>query len=192
MRQAAYSQALGLLATATIALGLTGYLALGHGRMATLFIVGLLLGVTLYHSGFGFTTVYRRLILHGDVRAIRAQLLMLAVATLLFAPLLASGEFAGRQLSGAAAPVGVSMVLGAFLFGVGMQLGGGCGSGTLYAVGGGSLRMLIVLTAFCAGGFWASLHLSVWQALPEWAPVVLGERFGWGVVAFLQALLAAA
>jgi uncharacterized membrane protein YedE/YeeE len=28
-------------------------------------------------------------------------------------------------------PVGISVVVGAFMFGVGMQLGGGCASGTL-------------------------------------------------------------
>ena len=45
-------------------------------------------------------------------------------------------------------PVGVSVVVGAFLFGVGMQLGGGCASGTLYTAGGGNTRMLITLIAF--------------------------------------------
>ena len=168
---------------------MTACLALADGRRAALLIVGLLLGVTLYHCSFGFSAAYRRLILRGEVRAIRAQLLMLAVATLAFAPLLAQGEFLGRPLSGAIAPFGVSMFFGAFLFGIGMQLGGGCGSGTLYAAGGGSPRMLVVLLAFCAGGFWASLDLGAWQSLPEWAPVVLGERFGWGPVAGAQALL---
>ena len=32
-----------------------------------------------------------------------------------------------------------------FIFGMGMQLGGGCGSGTLFTVGGGSTRMVITL-----------------------------------------------
>jgi uncharacterized membrane protein YedE/YeeE len=30
------------------------------------------------------------------------------------------------------------MVFGAFLFGIGMQLAGGCASGTLFTVGGGA------------------------------------------------------
>lgn len=178
-----------MLLTLAIAVGLTGYLALASGRMAALFVVGLLLGLTLYHSSVGFSAAYRRLILHGDRRAIPAQLLMVALATLLFAPLLAAGEFAGRPLVGAVAPVGVSMFFGALLFGVGMQLAGGCGSGTLYTAGAGSPRMLLVLAAFCAGGLWASLDLGAWQSLPEWPPLVLGERFGWGVSASLQALL---
>jgi uncharacterized membrane protein YedE/YeeE len=142
-----------ILLTAAISIALSVHLALADGRMAALFIVGLLLGITLYHCSFGFTSAYRRLLVNGELRAIRAQLLMLAVATLAFAPLLALGEAFGRPLSGAIAPVGVAMFCGAFLFGIGMQLGGGCGSGTLYAMGGGSPRMLVVLLAFCAGGF---------------------------------------
>lgn len=176
-----------LLVASLAGMGLASHLAADSLRMAALLVLGSLLGVTLYHSSFGFTAAYRRLILHGEVRGIRAQLVMLAAATLLFAPVLAAGEIFGQPVSGAVAPVGVSMFFGAFLFGIGMQLGGGCGSGTLYAVGGGSPRMLLVLTAFCGGGFWASLHMGAWQSLPEWEPQALGERFGWTVTALVQA-----
>lgn len=189
MSQPDSPQVLPILLTAAISIALSVHLALADGRMAALFIVGLLLGITLYHCSFGFTSAYRRLLVNGELRAIRAQLLMLAVTTLAFAPLLALGEAFGRPLSGAIAPVGVAMFCGAFLFGIGMQLGGGCGSGTLYAMGGGSPRMLVVLLAFCAGGFWASLNLGAWQSLPEWPPLVLGDRFGWGMAAGAQALL---
>ncbi|MEO8411744.1 MAG: YeeE/YedE thiosulfate transporter family protein, partial [Propionivibrio sp.] len=189
MDQAGRPQTPRVVATAAIALGLSGYLAASELRLAALFIVGMLLGMTLYHSSFSFSGAYRRLLLHGEVRAIRAQMIMLAVATLAFAPLLAAGQFGGRALGGAYAPVGVAMVFGAFVFGIGMQLASGCGSGTLCAAGGGSPRMLLVLAAFCGGGFLASLDLGAWQSLPEWPPVVFGERFGWGVAASLQAAL---
>lgn len=189
LRQPDYLGGWRFFLTASIAVGLAGYLGVGSVRLAALFVVGLLLGMTLYHSSFGFAGAYRRLFLHGEVRAIRAQLIMLAVATLAFAPLLAAGEFGGQALTGAYAPVGVSMVFGAFLFGIGMQLAGGCGSGTLYAAGSGSPRMLLVLAAFCAGGFRASLDMGAWQSLPEWDAVVFGERFGWGAAASLQAAL---
>lgn len=176
-----------LLAGTTGAALMALYLAVDDARMAALWGIGLLLGVTLYHAGIGFTGAYRRWLLRGEVREIRAQLLMLAVATLLFAPVLAAGEVLGQSVAGALAPVGVSMFFGAFLFGIGMQLAGGCGSGTLHGVGNGSLRMLVVLVAFCVGGFWASLHLSQWQRLPEWAPQALGAQFGWARTALVQA-----
>lgn len=106
---------------------------------------------------------------------------MIAAATLLFAPVLAGGE-----VRGALAPVGVAMAFGAFLFGVGMQLAGGCASGTLFAAGGGGARMAVVLAAFCAGAFAGSLHLDWWRALPRAAPVSLGALLGWPAAAALQ------
>jgi len=114
---------------------------------------------------------------------------MVAIATVLFAPLLAQGELFGRTLGGAVAPVGWQVAIGAFLFGIGMQLGGGCGSGTLFAAGGGGLRQIVTLCAFVAGSFWASLHMGWWQRLPGWGAIALGERWGWGTAALVQLLL---
>lgn len=160
-------------------------------RRAALVAVAVLLGVTLYHAAFGFASAYRRFFTEGNADGLRAQILMVALATLLFAPFLAAGRFGGEDLAGAVAPAGWQVAIGAFLFGVGMQLGGGCGSGTLYALGGGSTRLLITLVAFCAGGFWASLHMDVWQQLPVWESRSLDQIVGWpGAVALQLAILA--
>ena len=59
-------------------------------------------------------------------------------------------------------PVGVSVMVGAFIFGIGMQLGGGCASGTLYALGGGSTRMLVTLLFFIVGSVVGVTHLAWW------------------------------
>ncbi len=154
--------ALGLAAFVLVAI----WLAQQSWRQAVLWSIGLLLGLALYHAPFGFAHGYRRMIVARDMRGVMAQLLLLALTTLLFAPLLATGSAFGLELSGAWAPLGVPVVAGAFLFGVGMQLAGGCGSGTLYTAGGGSVRMGVVLVAACGGSFWASLHLDVWRRLP--------------------------
>jgi len=151
-----------------------------------LFIVGTLLGLTLYITAFGFTSGYRRAILHRDLGAIYAQLLMLAVAMVLFAPVLAGGSVFGQSVTGAYAPVGLQVAIGAFMFGVGMQLGGGCGSGTLYGAGGGSTRTLVTLLAFCGGAFWASLQLEMWNRLPSMPAVVMGDQLGWPLAIALQ------
>ncbi|MGF1639845.1 MAG: YeeE/YedE family protein [Rhodospirillales bacterium] len=156
-----------------------------------LFGIGLVLGAALYHAAFGFASAYRNAIVGGDLSAVAAQLVMLAVAILLFAPVLAHGSAFGRPVVGAVAPVGVAMALGAFVFGIGMQLAGGCASGTLYAAGGGSARMAVVLVFFCLGGFWASLHMPWWTALPGIGAVSLGERLGWAPAVALQLALLA-
>jgi hypothetical protein len=171
-----------LLATSALAIAVSQ-----HGpRMLALLGLGAAFGATLYLSAFGFASAYRRLIEQRETAAVRAQLFMLAAATVLFAPLLAQGAWFGRDLAGAVAPAGIQVAAGAFLFGIGMQLAGGCGSGTLYAAGGGQLRMLLTLAAFCAGSFWASLHMQAWSALPALEPIALGELVGWPAAVALQ------
>lgn len=169
-------------------LGLPG----GGWRMPALLFLGMALGAVLLLTSFGFTSAYREFLLYRDTAGVRAQILMLALATVLFAPVLAAGSAFGQPVSGAVAPVGVQVVAGAFMFGIGMQLAGGCGSGALFAAGGGSARMLIVLVFFVAGSFWASLHMSWWEWLPSRGEAVLGDLFGWtGAVALQLGVLAA-
>ncbi len=169
-----------------LTVGLFVYLLEIGTKHASLFIVGLLLGISLYHASFGFTAAYRRAFVEKDISGICAQLVMLVAAVLLFAPVLAEGRVFGHGVVGAVAPVGVSMAFGALIFGLGMQLGGGCGSGTLYTVGGGNLRMVVTLVFFCIGGFWGSLDLTWWQELPRFRSIALGQEFGWGVAASVQ------
>lgn len=160
--------------------------------MSALLILGMALGAVLDLTSFGFTSAYRELLLYRETAGMRAQILMLALATILFAPVLAGGSALGQPVSGAVAPVGAQVVAGAFMFGIGMQLAGGCGSGALYTAGGGSLRMLIVLAAFIAGSFWASLHMSWWERLPSRGEAVLGDLLGWtGALALQLGALAA-
>jgi uncharacterized membrane protein YedE/YeeE len=94
-------------------------------------------------------------------------MVMLAATCLVFIPLLASGSAFGQPLRGSIAPVGVAVLAGAFIFGVGMQLGGGCASGTLFTVGGGSARMVIVLLMFIIGSVIGTAHVPWWTAQPS-------------------------
>jgi len=64
-------------------------------------------------------------------------------------------------------------IMGAFIFGIGMQLGGGCASGTLYTVGGGSTRMIVTLLAFIGGSLIGTAHMPFWTSLPQMAPISL-------------------
>ena len=169
-----------------ILLGGVAWLGAESWQRAALLVVGGLLGITLYHTAFGFTAAYRRAVLERDVSGVSAQLLMLAGAMLLFAPILAQGAAFGHGVVGAVAPVGVQVAVGSFLFGLGMQLGGGCGSGTLYTVGGGSPRMVVTLLAFCAGAFWGSLDMDFWGQTPSLPSISLAASWGWEVALSVQ------
>jgi hypothetical protein len=75
--------------------------------------------------------------------------------------------------------VGVSVLVGAFLFGLGMQLGGGCASGTLYTAGGGNSRMLVTLAFFIIGSAIGAWHLPWWSAQPNVGLISLVASWGW-------------
>lgn len=147
-------------------------------RQAALFLIGSLMGLTLYHASFGFTGGWRRMVVDKRGHAMRAQMLMIGVAALAFVPLLTLGNPFGGPLAGATAPVGVSVLLGAAMFGLGMQLGGGCGSGTLFTVGGGSARMLVTLAFFIIGALLGTAHLPFWLTQPSLPAISLGASLG--------------
>lgn len=104
-------------------------------KQVLLLLVGTALGLTLYHAAFGFTSAWRVFINERRGAGLRAQMVMLTLAVLLFFPALSAGSLFGNPVTGLVAPAGVSVVFGAFIFGIGMQLGGGCASGTLFTVG---------------------------------------------------------
>ena len=155
------------------------YLALTVGAtQSALYVVGALLGITLYHAAFGFTSAWRVFIADGRGDGLRAQMLMLAVGVALFFPALSAGTLFGTPVAGLVSPAGTSVIFGAFIFGIGMQLGGGCASGTLYTVGGGSTRMLITLAAFIVGSVIGTAHMPFWTALPQLKPISLVTSLG--------------
>ncbi|PID23066.1 hypothetical protein CSV61_01000 [Sporosarcina sp. P3] len=157
-------------------------LATQHISQSLLLGIGLLLGFTLFHARFGFTSAFRRMASVGNGQAMRSHMLMLAIAVTLFAPILAYGTtFFGGPVAGYVSPIGVSLIVGAFIFGIGMQLGGGCASGTLYAIGGGRTVMFVTLAFFIVGATVGAYHLPFWtEEMPAFAPVSLATSTGLG------------
>ncbi|ART76530.1 hypothetical protein B4U37_10990 [Sutcliffiella horikoshii] len=148
----------------------------------TLYMIGLALGVTLLHARFGFTSAFRRLMSVGNVQGLQAHMVMLAVATTLFAIILSTGfSFTGSTPTGYVSPVGISVLVGAFMFGIGMQLGSGCASGTLYSVGGGSSSMILTLISFIVGSVIGAYHFTFWmEDTPALPPISIAESTGLG------------
>ncbi|MFZ0370023.1 MAG: YeeE/YedE family protein [Halobacillus sp.] len=146
-----------------------------------LFVIGLAFGLALLYARFGFTSAFRRLISVGNVQGLQAHMLMLAVATTLFAIILATGfSFTGVAPQGYVFPAGLSVVAGSFMFGVGMQMGSGCASGTLYTVGGGKSSMFITLLGFIGGSVLGAYHIGFWRGLPSLPAISLAESTGLG------------
>ena len=145
-------------------------------RQAALFAIGIAMGATLAGARFGFTTGWRNLVVGRDPRGVVGQAILLALAALGSMPLLAQFP----ELKAALAPPSVSLVVGAFLFGLTMQIADGCGSGTLYKAGMGVPLNMGILPLFALGSFLGSAHLDRWLALGAIEPVGFVDRFGAG------------
>ena len=155
-------------------------------RQAALFAVGIGLGTVLAGRRFGFTTGWRMLVEDKDASGVMGQLLLLALAAALSMPLL--GLF--PELTAALGPPSVSLLIGAFVFGLCMQIADGCGSGTLYKAGLGIPMNAAILPLFALGSFLGSLHLDFWLDFGRTAPVGLVSAWGWqtALLATLAAL----
>jgi len=155
-------------------------------RQAALFAVGLGLGAVLAGKRFGFTTGWRMLIEDKDASGVFGQLLLLALAAALAMPLL--GHY--PELTAALGPPSISLLIGAFVFGLCMQIADGCGSGTLYKAGMGIPMNAAILPVFAIGSFLGSLHLGWWLDLGNTQPVGLVTAWGWApaLLATLAAL----
>ncbi|HZP75652.1 MAG TPA: YeeE/YedE family protein [Pseudolabrys sp.] len=147
---------------------------------AALILGGFGIGAAFLKAEFSFTASWRRFLVKRDAGGLLGTLLLIAVTALVVVPVAALSP----NFGGAIAPLGPSLVIGAFVFGLGMQLANGCGSGTLYTAGGGSGRMLIALATFIFGSVIGSLHLPAFLALGGIDPVLASDYLGpWGGLA---------
>lgn len=161
----------------------------GQPASAALILGGFGLGIAFLKAEFSYTASWRRFLTRGEAGGLIGGLIVIAIAAVAVVPVASLWQGYG----GAIAPLGPSLIIGAFVFGVGMQLGNGCGSGTLYTVGGGSGRMLVTLAFFIIGSVLGSLSLPSFLALGGIDPIIASDYLGpWGGLAVTLASLAVA
>lgn len=144
-------------------------------RRGFLFIISGLFGFFLKYGPFGFTSTFRVMLNTGDFNRMRHMLIMFFFSTL-FISLLNINNWVKHPLffpeknsfSLAHEKVGLSLVLGSYMFGIGMQLGSGCATGTLVGLGEGSLKSVLVIIFFIMGATIGALNpvFNWWSKLP--------------------------
>jgi uncharacterized protein len=156
---------------------------------AALILGGFGLGVAFLKAEFSYTASWRRFLARGEAGGLLGGLIVIAICACVVVPVAALSP----KYGGAIAPLGPSLIIGAFVFAVGMQLANGCGSGTLYTVGGGSGRMLVALLFFVIGSVLGSLSLPAFLALGGIDPVLASDYLGaWGGLALTLGSIAIA
>ena len=148
-------------------------------RHLYVFLIGIGLGVSLYHASFGFTGGWRNFIERRESSSLRAQIIMLGLAVILFSFFINSNSwiYQGKMI-GAVAPVSLSVVIGSFIFGLAMQLAGGCGSGTLFTASSGNGKMAITLIFFMIGSLVGTYHFDFWRLAPSLGGISLLNEYG--------------
>ncbi|HRX16168.1 MAG TPA: YeeE/YedE thiosulfate transporter family protein [Spirochaetota bacterium] len=159
---------------------------------AYIVIIGTLLGYALQRSRFCFTAALRDPFLTGGTNLTKAMIITFALYSFLlmainitkFGISLDSVDFS--KAAGYIRPVGFHTALGAFLFGIGAVIAGGCASGTFMRMGEGFLQQWVVVIFFIIGSMIGGVAAPIVQF--KSAPVVfLPQLFGgWALAAFVQ------
>lgn len=151
-------------------------------------LFGILLGFTLRNSRFCFTASLRDPILTGGTNLSKAVIIAIATATVGFSGLQYGAFLRGDTILGNISPAGIHIAVGAFMFGIGMVIAGGCASGTIMRVGEGFMMQWLSLVFFVAGSLWGAKDYGFWQSkfMDNGVKLFLPDAIGWFPALVLQ------
>ncbi|MDF2892705.1 MAG: transporter [Clostridia bacterium] len=129
------------------------YLSTITPKLALFWILGCCFGFILQKSRFCFTASLRDPYLTGSTSVTRAVLIAFAITTIGFTAIKYGAFLRGLPIPGQSyiVPISFATAAGAFLFGIGMVIAGGCASGTLMRVGEGFGMQMLSLLFFVIG-----------------------------------------
>ncbi len=132
-----------------------------NGKSSTLVlfcVTGLAFGFILQRSRFCFTASLRDPYLTGSTSLTKAVLIAFALTSIGFAAI----QY-GTGVQPYIAPLSLATCIGAFIFGIGMVIAGGCASGTLMRVGEGFFMNMLALLFFIIGSLIGAYHTGFWD-----------------------------
>lgn len=182
--------ALALLAAAAAA---AVCLARNNGNYLVFWVVGILLGIVLRYSRFCFAAAFRDPFLIQNTRLMRALLLSLMISSVGFA--IIQYRYLQRhpgadytEIPGIFNSVGIHTMIGAFFFGVGMVLAGGCASSVLMRIGEGHILPWATLLGFFAGTALGAQNYPFWydKIIKNTVVVYFPKYASFGVVFIVQ------
>lgn len=142
---------------------------LGSPQLVVVWVIAVALGLALQRSRFCFTAAMRDPMLTGGTNLTKAVAVGLAVCSAGFIAIQLGAYFRGGmagalQVAGPE-PVGLHTAVGAFVFGIGAVISGGCASGTLMRVGEGMTQNMIALVTFVVGSGLGAATWPYWKDL---------------------------
>jgi hypothetical protein len=160
------------------------YAQAGHGPRGLFLVFGAAFGFIFQRSRLCLVRAFREPFMTGDGEHTRAAALaivvsMLGFAILKFTDLKDKGEWVFPA-------AGAGALLGGLIFGIGMVLAGGCGSGSIWRVGEGQMKLLAAVITFSLGASLTRLALTQTGLSQKLGiAVFLPAWLGWGGAIFL-------
>lgn len=146
-------------------------------------ITGNIFGFILQRARFCFTASMRDPYLTGSTTVTKAVLIALALTSIGFTAIKYGYALNGLPIPGQGyiAPISVATGVGAFMFGIGMVIAGGCASGTLMRVGEGFWMQLLSLFFFIVGSLWGAHDYGWWKMnfMLSGPKIFLPDYLGW-------------
>lgn len=169
------------------------YLGTRNEMLVLYWITGLAFGYILQHARFCFTAAMRDPYLTGGTNLTKAVLVAFAITSIGFIAIKYGAYVKGLPIPGQGyvVPVSLATAVGAFMFGIGMVISGGCASGTLMRVGEGFTMQILSLFFFVVGSLWGAHDFGWWKlnVMLKGKAVFLPDLFGWVGAVVIQLLI---
>ena len=120
-------------------------------RTGGLLLCGLAFGIVIQRSRFCFVRAFCDPFMTGEEEVGRAVSVSLIISVLGFAALKWTG-LRGEDVF-VSSTIWIGSLLGGFIFGFGMLLSGGCGSGSLWRAGEGQMKLILAIIFFSFSNF---------------------------------------
>ncbi len=170
-------------------------LGLKEPRLAIFWFTGMAFGFILQKSRFCFTASLRDPSLTGSTTLSRAVLVAFALTSIGFWAIKYGYAQQGLPIPGQSyvVPVSLATVFGAFIFGIGMVIAGGCASGTLMRVGEGFTMQILSLLFFIVGSLWGAHDFGWWKlnVISNGKAIFMPDVLGWAGALVVQLLIIA-
>jgi uncharacterized membrane protein YedE/YeeE len=154
-----------------------------NATLALYWILGLSFGFILQRARFCFTASMRDPYLTKSTSVTRAVLIAFALTSIGFTAIKYGYHVNGLPIPGQGyiAPISIATGVGAFIFGIGMVIAGGCASGTLMRIGEGFWMQVLSLVFFVIGSLWGAHDYGWWSEnfIIAGKKVFLPDVFGW-------------
>jgi len=172
------------------------YLLKNNNYNSIFWIIGIATGFVLQRTRLCFTAGFRDPFMVGSTTVFRGVLIGIIISSFGFLIIQynyinINGINAHSNIPGIIAPVGIHTIVGAILFGIGMVIAGGCGSGVLMRIGEGFIVQIVVLIGFIIGSLLGAYQYRFWHEnfISKSPTIYFPEHLGFEVAATVQAIV---